>query len=1023
MARRVNIFGQPLSYDVGVTYVGPTPTDRDRPVVEGDDLSGPTKATLAKYADDLTHGVEGSQANANTFPVAGVPQVTSIQTPDGTTPPASANASGAGQFAGQFTRPGRILNGTVEAADPRLFEVNDSDFTQDHRGDSAFIKKGKSKSGDVTGHRVLLGPVAEVDPRVSERFVSPILENNRFSSSRRLTSIVGNDKKFNPEHLDDGKGSYKKHSKLGTDLTDGQIANVGPMLSLRATKELNSLASGGYGQGGPDGVAAKASSLLPGLAQVGAARVATDDLQADSVLRALIEGDVDGVNIAAGDPGPRTVISMDSSYGQMNNTLERFSGLLPLGMVAAGVALSLALNVAMRAVLSVFLLITNASSSNSVKRDDLGRFIPGDSRFNPAFSKVTFPPVPLPAKLFGLVETVNPYGDAVTEGITAFFGGRIGDRLTRVLESPGFYVVFSRNIVRSATELARGLGNVGRGDVISVAENIVGFIDVIKSSKVVAVMNMFAQIGDLSLQQKARLERFEPDQTRTGDSELDNLEGLNAMRNRKPGSLALAWGASTTRSSLVLPRSVAKALLSGRPGALTNLMSNRSGVEFGVSATGRMSAEHVVKVEEELNAEYVPFYFHDLRTNEIVSFHAFLSNLAEDYTPNYDSVDGVGRVDSVKMYKSTVRKISIAFFVAATNPEDFDAMWLKINKLTTLVYPQWSRGTLLRDGDGNQFTQPFSQMPTASPLMRFRVGDLWKTNYSKFSLARIFGLGDDSTFKLEKFTHPLDTSVYDKTGAIKDLLAQLKNNNGELKIGTEWMLEPGDYEASPLDQGALGAAASAVASIASTVGVKVATPRRVTIRLRVPTQVILSKAFNSTAYAVEVKDKEGIPADVANAQFIVSRSHLSISDRTLFTYGVRESFLGEDPLAENQKVDRTVSLAQFFSAENNAIVKAYEAAKGRGLAGIVESLSFDWFEGGNATWETGREGARAPKMCKVSMTFGIIHDIAPGIDANGFNRAPIYTVGGPSNAMAGNLPADEGNAFQASAKKVRRSLL
>jgi hypothetical protein len=81
--------------------------------------------------------------------------------------------------------------------------------------------------------------------------------------------------------------------------------------------------------------------------------------------------------------------------------------------------------------------------------------------------------------------------------------------------------------------------------------------------------------------------------------------------------------------------------------------------------------------------------------------------------------------------------------VVATNPNDFDEMWWKINKLITLIYPQYSPGTLMSYGDDNQkITAPFSQIPTASPLIRLRLGDLLKSNYSKFSLARLFGLGD-----------------------------------------------------------------------------------------------------------------------------------------------------------------------------------------------------------------------------------------------------------------------------------------
>ena len=64
-------------------------------------------------------------------------------------------------------------------------------------------------------------------------------------------------------------------------------------------------------------------------------------------------------------------------------------------------------------------------------------------------------------------------------------------------------------------------------------------------------------------------------------------------------------------------------------------------------------------------------------------------------------------------------------------------------------------------------------------------------------------------------------------------------------------------------------------------------------------------------------------------------------------------------------------------------------SEGKGLAGTIDSLNFDWYE--NVTWEL-TPGSRAPKMCKVSISFTPIHDISPGLDSNGFNRGPVYPI-------------------------------
>ena len=59
-----------------------------------------------------------------------------------------------------------------------------------------------------------------------------------------------------------------------------------------------------------------------------------------------------------------------------------------------------------------------------------------------------------------------------------------------------------------------------------------------------------------------------------------------------------------------------------------------------------------------------------------------------------------------------------------------------------------------------KFIQPFSQIPTASPMIRLRVGDVIKSNYSKFGLARLFGLGQGAeAFNIQEAAQAADTAA------------------------------------------------------------------------------------------------------------------------------------------------------------------------------------------------------------------------------------------------------------------------
>jgi hypothetical protein len=214
------------------------------------------------------------------------------------------------------------------------------------------------------------------------------------------------------------------------------------------------------------------------------------------------------------------------------------------------------------------------------------------------------------------------------------------------------------------------------------------------------------------------------------------------------GKNTLAWGTSTTPSSYLIPTNLklaAQAVNSGQPVEALENLSDLGAID---STTGRLNPELVRQLENELESSYMPFYFHDLRTNEIVSFHAFLESSKDGFNAEWNSISTYGRVEPIHIYKGTTRDISVSFYVVATNEKDHDNMWFKINKLVTMVYPQFTKGRSLTTNEGKTFTQPFSQIPGGSPIIRMRLGDVWKSNYSKFNVARLFGLGQ-SDFNID----------------------------------------------------------------------------------------------------------------------------------------------------------------------------------------------------------------------------------------------------------------------------------
>jgi hypothetical protein len=97
-------------------------------------------------------------------------------------------------------------------------------------------------------------------------------------------------------------------------------------------------------------------------------------------------------------------------------------------------------------------------------------------------------------------------------------------------------------------------------------------------------------------------------------------------------------------------------------------------------------------------------------------------------------------------------------------------------------------------------------------------------------------------------------------------------------------------------------------------------------------------------------------------------------------------------------------MRQYTSPVANPITYAMEDSMSRGLAGVVTSIQFNWLEG--IPWET-NWNSRAPTACKITMAFDPIHDISPGLDSYGANRAPIYNVGN-TRLVAGDPLPDNG---------------
>ena len=979
----------------------------------GWDINKKTKRTLGQYLSRVTHGQEGTSKRGNEFGID--PNQTNLETTDPQGYPISPGIQHTGENKGTE---GYLKN--VRDIPEFGYKSTSDNYSDAEQKNNFAVHKGTFKSGvsataaSQNGNDLLKsidtvdGEKLRTDPensKVVKNYVSAVLTHNRFTYNSTLGGTSNGEVPVRM-NTDVGKNNLTDPDPSHV-YSQKRLENVGLILSLRASGEWGSTKDGVDPTSG--GIETKA--ILPGFNQLGIDRIGPQDFDVKQIVQNLTESE----HVAEIDPAKL-------SWGALNNVHDQYFGAGAIGMQV----LSLVLLVSMLAIFELFgFLFGLLAKPDITKTDGLGRRLLGRYKVNKNSGDPNgFPPT-LGIEMLGINPVGNDFRKCVEAGLKAFYGldEDLGPSLVKkaasaalsaalpTQDSPGQQIAVSRTILRSSLALKDAISGIG-GNPLSIIKGILGIIDLIKRSKFIVALNLFAALGDQILENE-KFENVLP----TTDKNLDQDANRNSRVNRyDPDSTSaqqmsrlkqtkiLAWGTHRAPMMALLPAAFVSpsALASGlgvAPGMAQaarhagQIPYAKKKIFVNLNSSGRIATEDREKFERLLDAEYIPFYFHDLRTNEIISFHAFLASLSDDYNAAWENVEGIGRIDPVKIYKNTTRKIGISFFVVSTNEADFDIMWLKINKLLTLIYPQFTRGRMIFDGDTidqsqNVITQPFSQIVGASPLIRLRIGDLIKSNYSKFNLARLFGYGADE-MKIDGSKMNLsDTSNNDS------ILSNLIKEQTMLYEGTT--LPPSNYRVEVADLEPMRAKDSDVKMKIMIPGANNDFPLPAAAEMSctllkfeddgVSAQVKFdlkgADEMSSDLYKTLMTRKEIYWNDlgIMGATFIVPRSALSYTAKTdgviLKKYGTPGS--------------STEKLQNFMDEEKNALVKSFKTTGGKGLAGVIESMNFAWLE--NMPWDVS-PGNQAPMFCKVTLNFSPIHDIPPGLDWQGYNRGFVYPVG------------------------------
>ena len=118
----------------------------------------------------------------------------------------------------------------------------------------------------------------------------------------------------------------------------------------------------------------------------------------------------------------------------------------------------------------------------------------------------------------------------------------------------------------------------------------------------------------------------------------------------------------------------------------------------------------------EVEKDGMPFYFKDLRDDTYIFFRAYIDGLTENISPSWAPTNYLGRSEPVYVYERSERDISFNLKLFAQTPSELDSIYQKMNRLTSLCYPQYAKDTV-GDASAKQRMKP--------PLTKFRLGELF----------------------------------------------------------------------------------------------------------------------------------------------------------------------------------------------------------------------------------------------------------------------------------------------------------
>ena len=155
--------------------------------------------------------------------------------------------------------------------------------------------------------------------------------------------------------------------------------------------------------------------------------------------------------------------------------------------------------------------------------------------------------------------------------------------------------------------------------------------------------------------------------------------------------------------------------------------------------------------EDDLPKDFIDFRVKDMVNNQFIQFPAYLTDISDNSSAEYNPTRYIGRPDQVFVYSGYTRNISFGFRVAALKKEDIPILWRKVDKLKLLTLPTFKTNEVINDGE---------ERPIA-PFIELTLGNLFRTQPGYFSSVNVT-IPQTSTWELDdghQLPHICDVAV------------------------------------------------------------------------------------------------------------------------------------------------------------------------------------------------------------------------------------------------------------------------